>query len=59
MTSNIQDFRRPEGRRYVGSAQRRIDGKLKVTGGARYSCDRPITASTSCERQSILTGNGE
>ncbi|QQP90612.1 xanthine dehydrogenase family protein molybdopterin-binding subunit [Skermanella sp. TT6] len=46
MTSNIQDFRRPEGGRYVGSAQRRIDGKLKVTGGARYAGEFPAPGLT-------------
>ncbi|EWY41023.1 aldehyde oxidase [Skermanella stibiiresistens SB22] len=46
MTSNIQDFSRPKGGRYVGTAQRRIDGRLKVTGGAKYAGEFPAPGLT-------------
>ena len=46
MTSNITNFEGKRAGRYVGTAQRRIDGRLKVTGGAKYAGEFPAPGLT-------------
>jgi xanthine dehydrogenase YagR molybdenum-binding subunit len=46
MTSNITNLDGKRAGRYVGTAQRRIDGRLKVTGGAKYAGEFPTPGLT-------------
>ena len=55
MTSNISNLDGKRAGRYVGTAQRRIDGRLKVTGGAKYAGEFPAPGLTwDCTWTSII-----
>ena len=46
MTSNTTNLDGKRAGRYVGTSQRRIDGRLKVTGGAKYAGEFPTPGLT-------------
>jgi len=46
MTSNMTNLDGKRAGRYVGTAQRRIDGRLKVTGAAKYAGEFPAPGLT-------------